>query len=199
MDGSLRFCAARGEKVKEKEYDLRSAFTTDRRSFYYSQYESTVFLRVSTNRIKALYAQIVLDLARVFPRGIGHLPPIQAAQIVDLGCGAGRNAGELLIKFPSAHVTAIDYSALSVEKAAAYNRKSIDAGRCTVRQGDVSELALPEDTFDLATAFETVYFWPGLEKCFAQVASVLKPGGYFLICNESDGLDATMALDVALG
>ncbi|MBR4209409.1 MAG: class I SAM-dependent methyltransferase [Lachnospiraceae bacterium] len=123
--------------------------------------------------------------------GIGHLPPIQAAQIVDLGCGAGRNAGELLIKFPSAHVTAIDYSALSVEKAAAYNRKSIDAGCCTVRQGDVSELALPEDTFDLATAFETVYFWPGLEKCFAQVASVLKPGGYFLICNESDGLDAT--------
>jgi len=122
--------------------------------------------------------------------GFGHLPPMQAAQIVDLGCGAGRNAGELLKKFPSAHVTAIDHSALSVEKAAAYNRKSIDAGRCTVRQGDVSELALPEKTFDLATAFETVYFWPGLEKCFAQVVSVLRPGGYFLICNESDGLDA---------
>ena len=123
--------------------------------------------------------------------GFEHLPPMQASQVVDLGCGAGRNAGELLKKFPSAHVTAIDYSALSVEKAAAYNRKSIDAGRCTVRQGDVSELALPEETFDLATAFETVYFWPGLDKCFAQVAFVLKPGGYFLICNESDGLDAT--------
>jgi hypothetical protein len=32
-------------------------------------------------------------------------------------------------------------------------------------------------------------FWPGLERCFAQVARVLKPGGLFLICNESDGLD----------
>ena len=41
------------------------------------------------------------------------------------------------------------------------------------------------------TAFETIYFWPGLEKCFAQVAKVLKPGGYFLICNESDGTDTT--------
>ena len=67
----------------------------------------------------------------------------------------------------------------------------IDAGRCAVRQGDVSELKLSNESFDLATAFETVYFWPGLERCFAQVARVLKPGGLFLICNESDGLDAT--------
>ena len=46
-------------------------------------------------------------------------------------------------------------------------------------------------SFDLATAFETVYFWSELEKCFAQVAKVLKPGGYCMICNESDGTDAT--------
>lgn len=45
--------------------------------------------------------------------------------------------------------------------------------------------------FDLATAFETVYFWPGLEKCFAEVCRILKPGGTFLICNESDGTDET--------
>ena len=65
----------------------------------------------------------------------------------------------------------------------------IRAGRCIVQQGDVSDLQLPAESFDLATAFETVYFWPGLEKCFAQVAKILKPGGYFLICNESDGTD----------
>ena len=67
----------------------------------------------------------------------------------------------------------------------------ISAGRCTVQQGDVSKLALPAEAFDLAIAFETVYFWPELEKCFAQVAGILKPGGLFLICNESDGLDQT--------
>ena len=49
------------------------------------------------------------------------------------------------------------------------------------------------ESFDLATAFETVYFWPGLEKCFGQAAKVLKPGGTFLICNESDGTDPTSA------
>ena len=67
----------------------------------------------------------------------------------------------------------------------------IAAGRCEVRQGDVSALDLPAASFDLATAFETIYFWPGLEKCFAEAAKVLKSGGYFLICNESDGADPT--------
>ena len=88
-------------------------------------------------------------------------------------------------------MTAIDYSELSVEKARDYNKDMISAGRCTVEQGDVSDLRLPVEAFDLATAFETIYFWPGLEKCFAQAAKVLKPGGYFMICNESDGTDAT--------
>ena len=122
--------------------------------------------------------------------GFAHLPPMTPKNIVDLGCGGGKNAAELLKAYPAAHVTAVDYSPLSVETAAEVNQGAITAGRCTVRQGDVSALALPEETFDLATAFETVYFWPGLEKCFAQVARVLRPGGYFLICNESDGADA---------
>ena len=129
--------------------------------------------------------------AKLADWGFTHLPQLTAERAVDLGCGGGRNAGELLKKYPNAHVTAIDYSALSVEKAKTYNKAMITAGRCTVQQGDVSTLELPKEAFDLATAFETVYFWPGLETCFRQVAKVLKDGGYFLICNESDGKDAT--------
>ncbi len=53
--------------------------------------------------------------------------------------------------------------------------------------------------FDLATAFETVYFWPGLEKCFAEVCRILKPGGTFPICNESDGTDETSSFASAVG
>lgn len=128
--------------------------------------------------------------AKLADWGFAHLPALAPERAVDLGCGGGRNAGELLKKYPDAHVTAVDYSALSVQKAKEYNRDMIAAGRCEVRQGDVSDLQLPAGSFDLATAFETIYFWPGLEKCFAQVAKVLKPGGCFMICNESDGTDA---------
>ena len=129
--------------------------------------------------------------AKMADWGLSHLPAITPAAAVDLGCGGGRNAGELLKKYPKARVTAIDYSELSVAKAREYNRDMIAAGRCTVQQGDVSNLKLPECSFNLATAFETIYFWPGLEACFAQVFRVLKPDGLFMICNESDGIDAT--------
>lgn len=127
--------------------------------------------------------------AKMADWGMSHLHSIGPKEIVELGCGGGRNAGELLRRYPAAHLTAIDYSDISVKKAKEYNKAMIDAGRCAVMQGDVSKLDLPEEKFDLATAFETIYFWPGLEKCFAQVAKVLKPGAKFLIVNEADGID----------
>jgi len=127
--------------------------------------------------------------AKLADWGFTHLPKLAPARIIDIGCGGGRNAGELLKMYPRAHVTAVDYSELSVEKAKAYNRDMIAAGRCDVRQGDASDLAFPDGAFYLATAFETVYFWPGLEQCFGQVCRILKPGGVFMICNESDGTD----------
>ena len=128
--------------------------------------------------------------AKMADWGLAHLKTIAPEVIVDLGCGGGRNAGELLKKYPSAQGVAIDYSELSVEKASEYNKDLISGGRLEVKQGDVSALALPDNTFDLATAFETIYFWPGLEACFAEVARVLKDDGCFMIVNESDGTDA---------
>lgn len=106
--------------------------------------------------------------------------------------GATLSGGEKQrISIARAKVTAIDYSDVSVQKATVYNSESIKNGRCIVQQGDVSALTLPEEKYDLATAFETIYFWLGLEKCFAEVAKVIKAGGVFMIVNESDGTDET--------
>jgi ubiquinone/menaquinone biosynthesis C-methylase UbiE len=129
--------------------------------------------------------------AKLADWGLSHLTAIAPMDIVELGCGGGRNAAALLKKYPISFVTAIDYSDVSVGIAKEYNLEEIKKGRCKVMQGDVSKLDLPEEKYDLATAFETIYFWPGLEKCFFQVAKVLKPGGTFMIVNESDGTDAT--------
>ena len=129
--------------------------------------------------------------AKLADWGMTHLPQIDPANVLDVGCGGGRNAGELAKKYPTAKVTAIDYSEVSVAKASEYNKSMIESGRISVKRGDVSDLTLPADAYDLVTAFETIYFWPGLEKCFSQVAKVLKPGGVFMIVNESDGTDET--------
>ncbi len=128
--------------------------------------------------------------AKMADWGMSHLKNISPKEILEIGCGGGRNAGELMKKYPDSKMTAVDYSEVSVEKATAYNSDMIKKGRCLVRQADVSNLGM-EDRFDLATAFETIYFWPGLEKCFSEVNKALKPGGFFMIVNESDGMDKT--------
>lgn len=46
---------------------------------------------------------------------------------------------------------------------------------------------MKDASFGLVTAFETIYFWPGLADCFREVYRVTKPGGTFFICNESNG------------
>ncbi len=129
--------------------------------------------------------------AKLADWGMSHLGETEPTYIAELGCGGGRNAGELLKRYPSARLTALDYSDVSVAKAREYNKKVIKEGRYSVVQGNVAELPFENESFDLATAFETVYFWPGLEKCFSEVFRVLKPGGTFLITNESDGTDET--------
>jgi len=109
--------------------------------------------------------------------------------IADLGCGGGSNIKELAARYPGALITGVDYSPLSVERSSKLNSKLIESGRCKVIQGNVSALDLPEGRYDLATAFETIYFWPGLERCFAEASRILKPDGVFMIVNETDGSD----------
>lgn len=128
--------------------------------------------------------------ASVADWGMRHLPKTDLNEIAELGCGGGRNVRELLQRYPSAKVTALDYSEISVEKTKQFNRKDMKKGRCRVIQGNVSQLPFDNEQFDLVTAFETVYFWPGPTKSFREVYRILKPGGTFLIVNESDGMNS---------
>lgn len=119
-----------------------------------------------------------LDLANVPAEG----------EIIDIGCGGGANLARLMDRSLRANVTGVDYSPVSVEKSRKVNADAIAKGRCKVLEASVSNLPFKENTFGMATAFETVYFWPDIEKSFAEVRRVLSPGGRFLIVNEDDGL-----------
>ena len=119
--------------------------------------------------------------------GFEHITFPADAAVLDAGCGGGANIKKLLEKCPQGCVKGIDYSEVSVEKSRKVNAKAIAEGRCEVLQASVAQLPFTEDTFDLVTAFETIYFWPGLTDCFREVYRVMKPGGTFFICNESNG------------
>ena len=112
------------------------------------------------------------------------------AKVLDIGCGGGANVANWLAKCTNGHVTGIDYSKVSVEESKKLNAIAIKQGKCDIVYGDVSSMPFDDEAFDCVSAFETVYFWEDLEKCFAEVRRVMKSGGTFLICNESDGTNS---------
>ena len=114
-----------------------------------------------------------------------HLSP--DAKVLDCGCGGGSNIKRLLKLCPKGTVWGIDYSPVSVEKSKRVNEAAVTKGRCDVLRASVTELPFESEQFNAVTAFETVYFWPDLPQCFREVWRVLKSGGTFLICNESNG------------
>lgn len=111
-------------------------------------------------------------------------------EIIDIGCGGGANLARLMERSLHGRVIGVDYSAVAVEKSRKVNSEAIRTGRCKVLEASVEHLPFKDGTIAMATAFETVYFWPDIEKCFAEVWRVLTPGGRFLIVNEDDGLSA---------
>ena len=120
--------------------------------------------------------------------GLGLVNIPTEGEIIDIGCGGGANLARLMDRSPRANVTGVDYSVVSVEKSRKVNAAAIGKGRCKVLEASVSSLPFKDDTFGMATAFETVYFWPEIVKSFVEVRRVLMPGGKFLIVNEDDGL-----------
>lgn len=119
--------------------------------------------------------------------GMSFLGLSTDAAVLDCGCGGGANLCKLLKRCPNGTVTGIDYSSVSVEKSKKLNAKTISEGRCCVLEASVAALPFEDNKFDVVTAFETVYFWPGLVDCFREVYRVTKTGGIFLICNEATG------------
>ena len=119
--------------------------------------------------------------------GFSKLSMRDNLNILDIGCGGGKNIATWLRKSKNSHVTGLDYSEVSVDESSKKNKWAIKRNRCEILRGNVAEMPFSDNTFDCVSAFETIYFWSGLEECFTEVNRVLKHGGIFMVCNGSDG------------
>jgi ubiquinone/menaquinone biosynthesis C-methylase UbiE len=116
--------------------------------------------------------------------GLSHVTIKKTNTILDVGCGGGRTISKLAELASDGKVHGIDYSEESVTAAHRNNTRWIDIGRVSIREGNVSQLAFDDGTFDLITAIETHLFWPDLPNDFRELARVLRPGGTLLIVAE---------------
>ena len=125
----------------------------------------------NTRKPTGLGGRIMVSMMNIGHRsladwGLKYLKLNNDANVLDCGCGGGANIKRLLKKCPEGIVKGIDYSPVSVEKSKKVNEAAIAEGRCAVLQGSVANMIFAGDWFDAVTAFETVYFWPDLPRCF---------------------------------
>ena len=107
-------------------------------------------------------------------------------RILDIGCGGGVNI-EKFLKITKNNVDGLDYSEVSVAESIKRNQKAIDNERCKIIRADVSNMPLEDESYDLASAFETVYFWPDIGETFKEVSRIIRPDGRFMIAQGTDG------------
>lgn len=138
------------------------------------------------------YERMAKQHKKLWQWGLAHLKLFSPIDIADLGCGDGRNVAELLRMFPQAKVTGLDLSPQAVALAEKRNHGDILAHRCQIVCGNVNALPFSDESCDLITAFETIYFWPGPLESFREVYRALMPNGLFMIANKNDGETRTV-------
>ena len=101
--------------------------------------------------------------------------------VLDLGCGFGRHAYEVLRR--GARVVACDMAIPEVREVRNTYAAMVDAGEidadagATASAGDATRLPFPDHTFDRIIASEVLEHVPDDHAAMAELTRVLKPGG----------------------
>ncbi len=130
-------------------------------------------------------------------------------RVAEIGCGSGNMTCWMAqMVGPSGHVTGVDASEESLEQA----RKQAQArrlGNVDLVRGDVNQLSLPADSFDLVYCRFVLMHQRQPEKGLRQMRAAVRPGGK-VVCEELDLsrcffeppcplMQRLMELNVALG
>ena len=93
---------------------------------------------------------------------------------LDLCCGTGDIAREVLRQYPASKVTGLDFSQkmLNIAKS-----KSSNYSRIQYLLGDAMEIPFPDTNFDAVTIGYGLRNVPNLNGCLQEILRVLKPGG----------------------
>jgi tRNA (cmo5U34)-methyltransferase len=133
------------------------------------------FSNLQTGQAATIDAPLVLELIT----SAAAVTTPRATAVLDVGCGAGNYTVKLLQKLPGLGATLVDLSRPMLDRAV---QRVTAAGASTVTplQGDVRDLTLPAEGFDVIFAAAVLHHlrtddeWRAV---FAKLYQALRPGG----------------------
>lgn len=131
---------------------------------------------------KEVGAYIFASNRNMIERTIDCLPLLQTKQLLEIGFGNGAHLPYLFAKAPYLHYTGVERSEPMIADATTLNTELVKQGKAVFLHAPTEGLPpLPYECFEACFTVNTYYFITDLRAYFAQVYSLLRQGGSFVL------------------
>ncbi|HUW91667.1 MAG TPA: arsenite methyltransferase [Bacteroidales bacterium] len=133
----------------------------------------------SYNHLEGYHPDADLSLGCGIPTKFAAIAP--GDRVLDLGSGAGNDCFVArAIVGETGHVTGLDFTEAMLHKAEE-NRRKLGFSNVEFVKGDIEEMPLPDNRFDVILSNCVLNLVPDKQKAFGEIMRVLKPGGHFCV------------------
>jgi len=178
-----------GELMNKSELLFYDAYE----DFYKMAKESNAFKAFCKDAFGEDFSQDGFSNLEQIDRILEYIPSGDDVHILDIGCGNGKMLGYLQEKI-GAFIHGFDYSAQAIQTA-----KALFPAKSEFREGIIGEIEYPEESFDVITSMDSMYFAKDMTAFVAQIKKWLKPNGVLFVgYQEGDVMPKTESVETTV-
>lgn len=110
---------------------------------------------------------------------LSYIPDDFSGKLLDVPVGTAVFTQRKWSTLKNAHITCLDYSTDMLEQA---KRRLDGQAHINFIQGDVGNLQMDDESFDVVLSMNGFHAFPDKQKAFSETCRVLKSGGDFIAC-----------------
>ena len=110
---------------------------------------------------------------------LSYIPDDFSGKLLDVPVGTAVFTQRKWSTLKNAHITCLDYSTDMLEQA---KRRLDGKAHINFIQGDVGNLQMDDESFDIVLSMNGFHAFPDKQKAFSETCRVLKSGGDFIAC-----------------
>ena len=119
------------------------------------------------------------DDREIARRVLSYIPDDFSGALLDVPVGTAVFTERKWAQLKNAHITCLDYSTDMLAQA---EKRLHGYAHIRCVQGDVGNLQMDDEAFDLVVSMNGFHAFPDKQKAFRETWRVLKPGGTFIAC-----------------
>lgn len=119
------------------------------------------------------------DDNKIARKVLSYIPDDFSGKLLDVPVGTAVFTQRKWSTLKNAHITCLDYSTDMLEQA---KRRLDGQAHINFIQGDVGNLQMDDESFDIVLSMNGFHAFPDKQKAFRETCRVLKSGGDFIAC-----------------